>query len=57
MENVLEERLQALTWTINETEKLIRCQDDPRGRLRGLFTLWELKGERLRVLRTLQIRR
>lgn len=53
MENIAEERLQALTWTINEMEHLIRCQGDSRGRLQGLFDLWELRTERLRLLRVL----
>lgn len=53
MENMLEERLQALTWTINEMEHLIRCTDDSGGRLQGLFDLWELRTERLKLLRVL----
>ena len=53
MENVAEERLQALTWTINEMRDLIWGCDDSRGRLQGLFTLWELRTERLRLLRVL----
>lgn len=57
MENVAEERLQALTWTINEMEHLIRCQDDTRSRLQGLFDLWELRTERLRILGMLHARR
>jgi hypothetical protein len=53
MENIAEERLQALTWTITEMESLIRCQDDTMGRLQGLFDLWELRTERLRILKVL----
>ena len=53
MENVAEERLQALTWTITEMEELIRCTEDTRGRLQGLFDLWELRTERLRILKVL----
>ena len=53
MVNVAEERLRALTWTITEMEHLIRCTDDSRGRLQGLFDLWELKGERMVLLRVL----
>ena len=57
MENIAEERLQALTWTITEMESLIRCQDDTMGRLQGLFDLWELRTERLRILGMLHARR
>lgn len=53
MVNVAEERLRALTWTITEMEHLIRCTDDSGGRLQGLFDLWELKGERMVLLRVL----
>ena len=53
MVNVAEERLRAVTWTINEMEHLIRCTSDTRGRLQGLFDLWELRTERLKLLRVL----
>ena len=53
MVNVAEERLRAVTWTINEMEHLIRCTEDTRGRLQGLFDLWELRTERLKLLRVL----
>ena len=53
MENIAEERLQALTWTIKEMRGLIWSCDDSRGRLQGLFDLWELRAERLRILKVL----
>ncbi len=53
MVNVAEERLRAVTWTINQVEELIRCTSDTRVRLQWLFELWELRTERLKLLRVL----